>query len=129
MFHEPGINLYARDVVGMVRFYAGLGFRETFRTPEDGTPDHVELVLEGLCLAISSVEAARRVHHLAPNLDGRPFEIVLWSDDTDGDYARLTAAGARSLRAPHDFRGRLRVAWVEDPEGNPVHLVQRRPRP
>jgi catechol 2,3-dioxygenase-like lactoylglutathione lyase family enzyme len=126
MFGSPAINVYSRDVMRLVMFYAGLGFRETFRTPKDGSPDHVELVLDGFTIGIVSVEAATADHGLRPNLGGRPVEIVLWTDDTDGDYARLTAGGAPSLSAPHDWLSDLRIAWVADPDGNPIQLVQRR---
>ena len=47
-----------------------------------------------------------RDHGLNPDLGGRPVEIVLWTDDADLDFARLTADGAPSLSAPHDFLSR-----------------------
>jgi catechol 2,3-dioxygenase-like lactoylglutathione lyase family enzyme len=128
MFNSPAINVYSHDVVRLVAFYEGLGFRETFRTPQDGTPVHVELVLDGFTIGIASVEAAVADHGLNPNLGGRPVEIVLWTDDTDGSYARLTADGAPSLSEPHDWLSDLRLAWVADPDGNPIQLVQRRHR-
>ncbi len=127
-FSSPAINVYSRDVVRLVTFYEGLGFRETFRTPKDGTPDHVELVLDGFTIGIASVEAAIADHGLNPNLGGRPVEIVLWTDDTDGDYARLIADGAPSLSTPHDWLSDLRLAWVADPDGNPIQLAQHRKR-
>jgi predicted enzyme related to lactoylglutathione lyase len=65
-------------------------------------------------------------HGLTPNLAGGPVEIVLWTDDTDRDYARLTAEGTPSLSAPHDFVSDLRLAWVADPDGNPIQLAQKR---
>ena len=71
-FSSPAINVYSRDVVRLVTFYEGLGFHETFRTPKDGTPDHVELVLDGFTIGIASVEAAIADHGLNPNLGGRP---------------------------------------------------------
>ena len=109
-FRNPAINLYSHDVTRLVRFYASLGFRETFRTPEEGIPDHVEVALDGLTIGVASVDAAIAHHGLSPNLDGRPVEIVLWTDDTDRAYARLTAAGAPSLSPPHDFLADLRAA-------------------
>ena len=127
-FSSPAINVYSRDVVRLVTFYEGLGFHETFRTPKDGTPDHVELVLDGFTIGIASVEAAIADHGLNPNLGGRPVEIVLWTDDTDGDYARLIADGAPSLSTPHDWLSDLRLAWVADPDGNPIQLAQHRKR-
>ncbi|MFS8480001.1 MAG: VOC family protein [Micromonosporaceae bacterium] len=126
MFRSPAINVYSHDIMRLVAFYEGLGFRETFRTPKVGTPVHVELGLDGFTIGIASVDAAIADHGLKPELGGRPVEIVLWTDDTDGAYARLTAAGAPSLSPPHDFLSRLRVAWVADPDGNPIQLVQDR---
>ena len=88
----------------------------------------MELVLDGFTIGIASVEAAIADHGLNPNLGGRPVEILLWTDDTDGDYARLTADGALSLSEPHDWLSDLRLAWVADPDGNPIQLAQHRKR-
>lgn len=125
MFRNPSINIYSKDVVRLVTFYEGLGFRETFRTPKTGTPAHVQLTLDQFTIGIASVEAAFADHGLTPNLGGRPMEIVLWTDDTDRDYTHLTSEGAPSLSPPHNFLSRLRSAWVADPDGNPIQLVQR----
>jgi hypothetical protein len=126
MFRTPAINIYSHDVLRLVAFYEGLGFRETFRTPQDGPPVHVEVVLDGFTIGIASVETATIDHGLSPNLGGRPVEILLWTDDTDRDYARLIAEGAPSLSAPHDWLSDLRLAWVADPDGNPIQLAQHR---
>jgi uncharacterized glyoxalase superfamily protein PhnB len=126
MFSNPAMNVYTRNVVRLVTFYESLGFRETFRTPQDGVPVHVELVLDGFTIGIASVDAAIADHGLDPNLGGRPIEIVLWTTDADGDYARLLASGAPPLSPPHDFLTNLRLAWVADPDGNPIQLAQKR---
>jgi catechol 2,3-dioxygenase-like lactoylglutathione lyase family enzyme len=127
MIETPSINIFSRDVVRLADFYKRLGFRETYRYPEDGTPTHVEVTLDKFTIGISSVEAAIKDHGLNPDLGGRPIGIVLWTDDTDRDYARLTKEeSARSLRPPQDFLSDLRTAWIADPDGNPINLVQRR---
>jgi catechol 2,3-dioxygenase-like lactoylglutathione lyase family enzyme len=126
VFTRPAINIYSHDVMRLVRFYDGLGFRETFRTPTEGTPVHVEVTMDGFTIGIAAVDAAIADHGLNPDLGGRPVEIVLWTDDADRDYARLTADGAPSLSAPHDFLSHLRLAWVADPDGNPIQLAQKR---
>jgi catechol 2,3-dioxygenase-like lactoylglutathione lyase family enzyme len=124
---SPMINLYSNDVIRLVRFYERLGFRETFRTPKQGTPAHVELTLEDFKVGVASVDAAIETHGLRPDLGGRPVEIVFWTDDVDRDYASLGADGVPSLSQPHDFLdGGLRAAWVADPDGNPIQLVERR---
>lgn len=126
MFRTPMINLYTLDIERALAFYRGLGFVETFRTPPEGQPDHVELVLDGFTIGIAAAAAAARDHGLRPNLEGRAIEIVLWTDDTDSAFARLTTGGARALSHPHDWLEDLRLAWVADPDGNPIQLVQRR---
>jgi hypothetical protein len=50
-FGNPAINIYSLDIIRLVSFYEGLGFRETVRTPREGTPVHVELGLDGLTSA------------------------------------------------------------------------------
>jgi len=126
MFQDPSINIFSRDVERLTHFYERLGFKESFRTPESGSPDHVEVTLDHFTIGISSVEAAIKDHGLSPRLDGRPVAIILWTDDTDREYARLTSDGAQPLRPPEDFRSDLRTAWVADPDGNPINLAQRR---
>jgi catechol 2,3-dioxygenase-like lactoylglutathione lyase family enzyme len=127
-FRSPAINIYSRDVLRLVRFYTSLGFRETFRTPDEnaGTPVHVEMTLDGFTIGIASVDAASADHGLTTDLGGHPVEMVLWTDDTDRDYARLTACGAPSLSPPHNFLADLRATWLADPDGNPIQLVQHR---
>jgi catechol 2,3-dioxygenase-like lactoylglutathione lyase family enzyme len=126
VFTSPAINVYTYDVARLVTFYVGLGFRETFRTPLDGPPIHVEVTLDRFTVGIADVDSAANDHGLSPQLGGRPVEIVLWTDDTDAAYRRLTAEGAPSLSPPHDWLDVLRLAWVADPDGNPIQLVQRR---
>lgn len=127
MFSSPAINIYTRDVPRLVAFYESLGFQEKFRVPRDGDPIHVEVRLEHFTIGVASVDSAIADHGLKPELGGRPIEIVLWTDDTDDSFARLTATGAAVLSRPHDWLdGKLRVAWIADPDGNPIQLVQKR---
>ena len=119
-------NLYSDRVGATVAFYTRLGFVETFRTPTDGAPIHVELVLDGFKLGVAAAESARRDHGLDIDAAGRGGEVCVWVDDADATYAELLAHGASSMSAPHDWLESLRVAWVADPDGHPVELVQRR---
>ncbi len=125
MFRDPQVNLYVRDVERSVRFYADLfGFEETFRTPVSGPPEHVELRLGGLILGLASVASALSSHGLTTGGGGPRAEVCVWTDDVDRAYEHLVEHGAPSLSKPHDFLGgRLRAAWVADPDGNPVEIV------
>jgi catechol 2,3-dioxygenase-like lactoylglutathione lyase family enzyme len=129
MFSSPQVNIYSEDIVRSVEFYRGLGFEETFRTPHEGTPIHIELELDGFKVGIAAVTSAVTDHGLDLDLSkpGRGMEILLWTNDTDAAFERLVAAGARALSEPHDWLdGTLRLAWVADPDNNPIELAQRR---
>ena len=53
MFAAGLVNLYTRDIGAGLNFYRDLlGFAETFRTPTEGIPEHVELRLNG-CMRCS----------------------------------------------------------------------------
>lgn len=122
-FYDPAVNFFVRDVARTVHFYTDLlGFTETFRTPKDGIPVHVEMRLGQFMLAITSIDAALADHGLVLNPGPQSAELVVWTDDTDEAYAALVEQGAVSLSAPHDFRQTHRVGWVADPEGNPIHI-------
>jgi predicted enzyme related to lactoylglutathione lyase len=126
-FSAPMINLYSHDLARAAAFYSRLGFVETFRTPSSGDPVHIELALDGFTLGIATVKAAGEHHGLHPQGEGRWIEIVLWTDDADAATSALVAEGARLLSPAHDFvGGELRAAWIADPDGNPVQLVQRK---
>ena len=118
-------NLYSARVESTAAFYERLGFVETFRTPTEGSPIHVELALDGFKLGVADAGSAQRDHGLDIDAAGRGAEVCVWVDDTDATYADLLAHGATSLSEPHDWLGTLRVAWVADPDGHPVELVHR----
>ena len=127
-FTNPAINYYVDDVEVAMRFYIEhFGFVETFRTPEQGKPVHVELTLGSFILGLASKEAAHSMHGLPLGAGGFPCaELVVWSDNVDEAYAMLIAKRVPSVSPPHDFLSSLRSAWVMDPDGNPVQIVSRR---
>lgn len=56
VFSTPVANLYTNDIEAGLRFYRDLlGFTETFRTPRNGTPEHVELKLDGFMIGLGTV--------------------------------------------------------------------------
>jgi lactoylglutathione lyase len=126
-FSEPMVNLFTHDIGAALEFYAErLGFVESFRTPTEGVPEHVELRLDGVTVGLSTAEAAKRVHGIDA-LPGSPgFELVLWTDDVDTAYDALVAAGVPGITAPHDTGNSNRNALVRDPDGNLVELVTKR---
>lgn len=129
-FGDPQVNYFVEDVETAVRFYAEhFEFVETFRTPKQGKPEHVEMKLGSLTLGLSSREAGKSVHGLPLGPAGSPrAALVVWTenvDDVDKAYAALLVKGVPSVKPPHDFLS-LRAAWVMDPDGNPVEIVSQR---
>lgn len=124
-FRSPQVVVFSPAVERLAAFYQGLGFEEVFRTPPEGDPIHVDLVLDGYRLGIASVASTRDDHRLAPLSSGQRAAVVVWTDDVAEAYAFLVAGGAAGLTPPHPWLEQLRIAWVSDPDGNPVQLVQR----
>jgi glyoxylase I family protein len=123
-FRTPQVILFSADVERAAAFYVGLGFVETFRVPTSGEPIHVDLVLDGYKLGIASLDSTRNDHGLDPVAVGQRAAVTLWTDDVDAAFAEVTARGAPALAPPDAWLGRLRLAWVADPDGHPVQLVQ-----
>src|SRR5512140_339798 len=76
VIRTPQVTLYSRDLPRAVSFYEALGFREAFRYPSEGAPEHVELLLDGFSLGVATVETAVANHGLDPVPGGRGMELV-----------------------------------------------------
>ena len=121
------VNVFTRDIERALAFYQDtLGLPESFRTPTEGVPEHVEMRAGGFVLAVSTAEAAQRVHGLDVET-GRPcMSLVFWVDDVDATFDVLTATGAPVVSAPHDAGNDNRNAAVRDPDGTVVEIVAKR---
>ena len=118
-------NLYTADMARAVAFYRDLlGGTQTFATPAEGTPEHVELRLGDVIVAISSREAVPRQGLPAPTT-GHPMELVVGCDSTDDTIAALRAAGTPVLVEPHNHVSGHRRAYVADPDGNWIAVASR----
>jgi lactoylglutathione lyase len=124
MFTAALVNLYTRDIEAGIRFYRDLlGFTETFRTPRDGVPEHIELQLSGFKVGLGTVAAARRVHGVEATPGSPAMVLVIWTDDVDAACQELTAAGVPVVQPPHDTGNNNRSALLRDPDGNLVEIV------
>jgi len=124
MLENPFVHLYTRDIEAGLRFYRDLlGFKETFRTPTKGIPEHVELTLRGFGLGLGTVEAAKRVRGIDASPGTPAMSLVIWTEDVDKAYEQLTSAGTPVVQPPHNTGKRNRNALLRDPDGNLVEIV------
>lgn len=124
MFATGFVNLYTADIEAGLRFYRDLlGFEETFRTPREGIPEHVELTLDGFDLGLGTVQAAKRVHGVDASPGSPAMVLVVWTDDVDTAFEQLKAAGVPVVQPPHDSGNDNRNALLRDPDGNLVEIV------
>ena len=119
--------VYCDDLPRSLRFYRDLlGFRVTFSHPEQGEPGFVALQLgEGAELALADVRDPDAVPLHGKTVrpaSGHGFELCVYADDVDDAVAALRAAGVPVLAEPADQPWGDRMAYVEDPQGNPVML-------
>jgi lactoylglutathione lyase len=111
--------IYCRSVPEALRFYMRLGFEETFRLPPQGEPGYVSLRRGESELGIVSAQWPR--DELGVSMGKEPrFEMFIYVDDVDATAAELRGA---LIRAPRDMPWGERVAYVRDPDGNPVALA------
>ena len=120
----PQVILFVADAGRAARFYAALGFRETFRFPDAG-PVKVELSLDGFGLGLAQPGPAAEAHGINPVTEGHRACLTLWTDDVAAAYRLALDAGAKEHSSPHPFLdGALRVAFVEDLDGHPIQFVE-----
>jgi catechol 2,3-dioxygenase-like lactoylglutathione lyase family enzyme len=126
MYTNGFVNLYTRDIEAGIRFYEDLlGFKETFRTPKEGLPTHVEFTLNGFELGLGTVEAAKTVHGLDAQPGSPAMNLVVWTKNVDQAFEALKSAGVPVVRPPHDSGNKNRSALLRDPDGNLVQIVSK----
>jgi hypothetical protein len=80
MFTSMLLNLFTADLDRSVAFYRDqLGGTQTFQYPPQGRPEHVELRIGDVTIAISSYDAAERAGLPTPS-PGHPMEIAIECD-------------------------------------------------
>ena len=90
------INFYVSDVERAVAFYTAIGAVESFRTPREGRPLHVEVTLAGVTVGLASVDAARDLHRLDVLGHGKRGR----AGALDGRRGRRSASMPRCAGAP-----------------------------
>lgn len=121
------VNLYTNDIEASLAFYRDLfDFVETFRTPREGVPTHVELQLNGFTLGLGTVEAAKLAHGVEAPPGSPAMVLVVWTDEVDTAHEELVAVGVPTVQPPHGSGNGNRSALLRDPDGNLVEIVAKR---
>ena len=124
MLRDPLPVLYTRDLPRALAYYCDtLGFEAGYRFPDDGDPEFAVVRLGDSALAFSAAQTPQALLGISMGREPR-FELCLFCDDVDSEVARLAAAGAPVLRDAEDMPWGERVAYVRDPDGNPIQLTQ-----
>ena len=84
----------------------------------------------GLQLELVQAAGSRREHHFKTAVESTAVQgYGHWAVDVDDvarAYADLLAAGAASAKPPADGPGGARFAYIKDPEGNLIELIENR---
>ena len=110
--------IYARDVALVASFYERLGFEVVYRF-ETG---YVSMQRGDTSLGVTTVDSPKMLAGIDAGTQPR-FEMFVYVEDVDATVADLRAAGVLVLADPKDMPWGERVAYVTDPEGNPVALA------
>ena len=112
------VIVYPRDFAGTVAWYDDvLGLARYREFGSGGRITGVVYFLGGGFLEVSS-------HGDAFGAADGSVRLWLQVRDVDAEAARLAAAGATVLEPPEDRPWGLREAWVADPDGLRICLVQ-----
>ncbi len=116
------LNIFTETPQTALEFYRDqLGFSVASCWPDEGFLEHAVLRLGSSLLAVSTPAAVRSAG-LMPR-SGSTFELVVTCEDVDRETARLRAGGTPVLVEPYRHPGGHRRAYVADPDGNWIALV------
>jgi lactoylglutathione lyase len=118
--------IYARDVERAVGFYELLGFEKHYQFPPDGEAGYVGLRRDEADLGIVDESSPQRMIGKSMG-DGPRFDLFVYVDDVDASIESLRHEGVPVLREAEDMPWGERIAFVSDPDGNPVTLATAKP--
>ncbi len=114
--------VFAHRVSDTTAFYERLGFSRHIQLRPDGEPGYVGLSRGGAEIAV--VENAWPADQYRGAVgEGMRFEMFVYVDDVDAAVRLMRDDGAKVLREPATMPWGERVAYVADPDGNPVGLA------
>ncbi len=116
--------IFALSVGDTAQFYERLGFERHFQLPGEGEPGYVGLRRGSYEIAVVAQEWPLQQYGASVGTGVR-FELFVYVENVDATVDRLRETGSSILREPADMPWGERVAYVSDPDGNPVALAAR----
>jgi lactoylglutathione lyase len=114
--------IFASDVSATAGFYQKLGFIRGIQNPPSGEPTFIALRRGSAEIAV--VNLRWPADQYGSSVGDRPrFEMFVFVDDVDTTLKQLDDEGVPILRDPVDMVWGERIAYVTDPDGNPVGLA------
>ncbi|MES4890699.1 VOC family protein [Streptomyces sp. NPDC096012] len=114
--------IFAERVSATAEFYERLGFTRLRQDPPEGEPAYVSLRRGTAELAVVPT-AWPQTQYGTPAGRGPRFEMFVLVDDLDTTLKDLADASVPLLRAAVEMPWGERIAYVADPDGNPVALA------
>lgn len=111
----PAVYRFYRDVLGLKPQFEAESGPYAKLSPDTG---HAAIALQ------DRAQMADVLRKLGTAPEGHRALVVLRVDDLDAAHAELTSRGAAFTRDPAPMGDRLRVAYLEDPEGNLIELQE-----
>jgi lactoylglutathione lyase len=110
--------LYVSDVERSVRFYERFGFSIRFAFPSEAEPGYVKLVRGTSELGIVTEQSPIDLIGTGKG-EGRRGEMYIFVDDVDA-FVNALPDEVTVLRPPEDMPWGERIAYLADPDDNPV---------
>ncbi|TJZ54284.1 VOC family protein [Streptomyces piniterrae] len=119
------IRLLVSDFTVVYRFYRDvLGLKPQFEA-ESGPYAKLSPDTGQAAIALQDrTQMADVLGRLRTEPEGYRALVVLRVDDLNAAHAELTSRGAEFTRGPSPMGDRMRVAYLEDPEGNLIELQE-----
>ena len=111
----PAVYRFYRDVLGLKPQFEAESGPYAKLSPDTG---HAAIALQ------DRAQLAGVLERLGAEPEGYRALVVLRVDDLDAAHAELTSRGADFVREPAPMGDRIRVAYLEDPEGNLIELQE-----
>jgi predicted enzyme related to lactoylglutathione lyase len=119
------LRLMVSDFSAVYRFYRDvLGLKPQFEA-ESGPYAKLSPDTGNAAIALQDrAQMAGVLGRLGVDPEGYRALVVLRVEDLDAAHAELTSRGAEFVRGPGSMGERIRVAYLEDPEGNLIELQE-----